>query len=197
MEIILKNTSQTTYLEITICIIELVTAILVLSGAIVGIRAVNKFKDKQLNAMFSFYARLKTKLKIIYDLFSDADHKQFVINNMLPQSFRTEDIGVFTPMEPIVIQKLSDLANDTLKYLMTENNQMPISENWNEQLDILLELLQDLSFLKDEGCFKWTERDDETIDKYFSRHSDNLKAIIKAIEDRQSELTKKYLKLNR
>ena len=158
MEIILKNTSQTTYLEITICIIELVTAILVLSGAIVGIRAVNKFKDK---------------------------------------SFRTEDIGVFTPMEPIVIQKLSDLANDTLKYLMTENNQMPISENWNEQLNILLELLQDLSFLKDEGCFKWTERDDETIDKYFSRHSDNLKAIIKAIEDRQSELTKKYLKLNR
>ncbi len=188
------NIEENSFLDIIKSIIEIASAILVIIGAGMGLRAVNKWKEKQLNATFSFYSRLKTKIKIIGDLFTTPKYKKFLFMNMLPESLKIDDIGVYTPMEPIVTQKLSDLANDTIDYLMTENNQMPISNEWNDQLETLLELLQDLSFLNNDNCFKWEERNDEEMEKYYVRHSENLTNIIKDIESRQSELTKKYLK---
>lgn len=175
-------------------IIEIASAILVLIGASMGLSALNKWKEKQFNATFSFYSRLKTKLKLIYDIFTDPNYRNILFDRMLPQSLRSKDPGVFSPMKPIIVQKLSELADGTIDFLMAENNQMPISEKWNEQLGHLLEFLQDCGSLKDDVFFKWTERKDDETDAYYKLHSENLDSIIKDIETRQTELTKKYLK---
>ena len=175
-------------------IIEIASAILVLIGASMGLSALNKWKEKQFNATFSFYSRLKTKLKLIYDIFTDPNYRNILFDRMLPQSLRSKDPGVFSPMKPIIVQKLSELADGTIDFLMAENNQMPISEKWNEQPGHLLEFLQDCGSLKDDVFFKWTERKDDETDAYYKLHSENLDSIIKDIETRQTELTKKYLK---
>ena len=181
-------------IEMIVGIIEIASAILVLIGASMGLSALNKWKEKQFNATFSFYSRLKTKLKLIYDIFTDPNYRNILFDRMLPQSLRSKDPGVFSPMKPIIVQKLSELADGTIDFLMAENNQMPISEKWNEQLGHLLEFLQDCGSLKDDVFFKWTERKDDETDAYYKLHSENLDSIIKDIETRQAELTKKYLK---
>lgn len=181
-------------IEMIVGIIEIASAILVLIGASMGLSALNKWKEKQFNATFSFYSRLKTKLKLIYDIFTDPNYRNILFDRMLPQSLRSKDPGVFSPMKPIIVQKLSELADGTIDFLMAENNQMPISEKWNEQLGHLLEFLQDCGSLKDDVFFKWTERKDDETDAYYKLHSENLDSIIKDIETRQTELTKKYLK---
>lgn len=181
-------------IEAIVGIIEIASAILVLIGASMGLSALNKWKEKQLNATFSFYSRLKTKLKLIYDIIIKPDYGKIISEHMLPQILRVKDPGVFTPIEPIIIKRLSELSEKTIEFLMGENNQMPISESWNEQLRKLLVLLEDCASLKDDRYFKWTERSDEEMNEYFIQHSKNLESIINDIEQCQTFLTKKYLK---
>lgn len=181
-------------IDLTVAIVELITSVFVFAGAVIGLHAVDKWKDKQLNAAFSFYSRLKTQLKLIYDLINKQQYRNFLFEYMLPQTLRANDLSVYTPMEPIVIKKLSELSGNVIKFLMTENNQMPISNKWNEQVDILLEFLQDCESMKDKSFFKWPEINEIEMSEYFRRHSDNLASIITDIEQCQTGLTKKYLK---
>lgn len=181
-------------IEMIVGIIEIASAILVLIGASMGLSALNKWKEKQFNVTFSFYARLKTKLKIIYDMMVKPDYVKIVSEHMLPQILRVKDPGVFTPIEPVIIKRLSELSDETIEFLASEDNQVPISENWNEQLSELVVMLEDCASLKNDCYFKWIERNDDVMNEYFRRHTDNLTSIITDIEQCQTGLTKEYLK---
>lgn len=181
-------------IEVIVGIIEIASAILVLIGASMGLSTFHKWRVMQLNATFNFYARLKTKLKIISDTIANPVSKKILSERLLPEIARSKDAGVYSPMQQVVIDKLANLAESTIEFFMTEDNQMPISEKWNKQLDTLLEFLQDCESLKDESFFKWTEKNKDIMDEYFRLHSENLMTIINDISNRQTELTEKYLK---
>lgn len=179
------------YLDIIVSIIDLISSIVILIGGLMGISVLNKFKEKQFNARFDFFARLKVQLKIMEGLFTNDIYKDIIINRFYIKKNRTILIDARLAIESQIIHEVSEVASSTLKYLMDENNQMPASKDWINEMNMLIEFLEDCKLIDNQDFYKWIEKDIDLEIAYYEKHSENLKNIIGNIEIEQNKIIKR------
>lgn len=181
------------YLSLSSSIINLLSGIIILLGGIMGIKAINKLKDKKFNAVFNFYSRLKVQLKILENLYSNQNYKIFILDRLVIESARRNEITSLAISDKI-IEEIAEVASLILKYLMDENNQMPASKKWIEEINTLVEFLEDCKLMGNFDYYKWNEDNDNTKENYYKTHLNNLKNIIKDIENEQIKIINKIFK---
>lgn len=174
-------------------IVSIIVEIILAIVGVCGIRYLYKIREKNYNATFGFYCRLKVRLCRIIKIINK-DYKDYIFDRFSQQNSR-KDIDLKNAENiKIDIEDLAETAKETLEFLKKEDNQMPASENWSNNYSTLLDFLEDCKNISDENYYKWQSSDSNMKDTYYKLHNDNLHSMLEYINDRQNYLQKKLYK---
>lgn len=163
-------------------------------GGVLGISYLSKLKDKNLNAILGHSSRLTVYIHYLQSNFEE--FKDDILERFKPQNIRDEPPLARQELVANIIKDFSKMAHDTLSFLRSEDNQMPISLGWVEQYNMFLDFLIDCEKIKDESYYKWDENENfqEISEDYFNKHSKNMINMINAISTHQKNIEKKLYK---
>lgn len=168
--------------------------IVVVMGGILGFNYINKLREKQIDSIFSYLTRLNIRLKYFYK--SLIDFKDEVMDRFVPESERREISADRVSIVKEAINNLSENANETLGFLMSEDNQIPAKQGWTNCFNTFIEFLMDCGHINNAAYFKWIVGDD--LDKmkqeYYYKNLKNIEKLIKMVYERQSELEEDIFK---
>ena len=173
-------------------VLTVIVDLLVAVAGVFGIRYLYNIKSKRLNATFSYYSRLKVRLYLMRKIVEN--NKDAFLNKLIPENIR-HDLGLENAS---VINHdmgiLVDTANETLKFLKTEEDQFPASEDWIICHNNLLDFLYDCSKMSDPKFYKWKTDYQVKQQEYYSIHLSNLEKMIDDISKQQIKLNDKLFK---
>lgn len=177
-------------------IVENITKIIVnILGVIVGVFGINylkKLRERNKNATFSYYAKLKVRLHSIQEIFFE--HKESILSRFVPESVRHERNPAQVEFDDFIVKKFVQEVLETKAFLSNSEDQFPASDTWIAQYDMLLEFLEDCSKLQVDSYYKWANNDRKVKNEYFNRHNNNLIQMICAITKSQQKMQEKIYK---
>lgn len=184
----LETTSISDILTNVNTIINSCVNIIVFIGGILGLKYINKLRERQSDSVFSYLTRLNVRLRFFK--MSLTDYKTEILDQFIPESHRREIGPERVVFIDEVINNFSESAKETLNFLRNENDQMPAQIGWFKCLDTLIEFLNDCEHLIQNGYYKWNINNDMDSEKesYYCKHMENINKLIEMITDRQRQL---------
>lgn len=176
-------------------IVAIITDILVAIVGVYGIRYLNKIKEKNYNATFGYYARLKVRLHMLNSILEE--NKRYILDRFIPEADRISVDMAKEVTVKLAIEQLVENAKETLVFLKTSEEQMPASNNWFEKYGRLLEFLEDCVKLSNTQYFKWNDDYGNNQEKYYALHKVNIEEMINDIVLLQVETGGKLYKKER
>lgn len=162
--------------------------ITVILGGILGLNYIRKLQERQIDSIFSYLTRLNIRLKFFHELL--ITYKDDIMDRFVPESERREISADRISLVIEAINHLSENANETLKFLMSEDNQMPAQQGWINCFNIFIEFLIDCEHLNQVAYFKWIAGDDleEKKQQYYDKNLRNIDNLLDMVYKRQSKL---------
>ncbi len=174
---------------------NIITNIIVIIGGVFGILYLQKLREKQIDATFSYLARLKIRLQYILDIM--IKYKLQILDRFIISNKRRNSIANVATSS-FVLEQLALRSKETIQFLMDSDDQVPASENWLEYCDILLEFLEDCEKLLEKDYYKWVPDKDTDTEKlqeeYYEKHKTNIELMLNSIRNNQKEIQEKLFK---
>lgn len=190
-EIINAEQSSNSILDNIDTIVNILSSLVVIVGGILGTLLLTSLREKNLNATFGYFARLKVRINFLLNTFTN--NKVEILNRLFnPDGERREDDPQKTAFIDKVIQNFAKEAEETRYFLKHEDDQMPCSKEWIDNYSTFLGFLEDCENLQYPMYFKNTETSEQN--EYFSKHTENMKKMLELIDKRQNYLGNKFFK---
>lgn len=176
---------------------DIIVNIIVIIGGILGFNYIRKLREKQVDSTFSYLMRLNVRLKYFYEVLDT--YKEEIMDCFVPENCRREISANRIHLVANVIKHLSESAQETLEFLMNENNQMPAQEGWTDHLNLFIEFLIDCEQLNQTVYFKWSDENnlDAQKEKYYTDNLKNIEELIEMVKGRQTKLENKIFKVGK
>lgn len=190
------NNSLYSIEEIFSCAESILSAIanlLVAFVGVYGIKYLNKIKEKNDNATFGYYARLKVRLHIMKNILDE--YKMPFLDRLIPESERTDIEPSKIATVDLAIKELIENAKDTLCFLKDSEDQMPASRTWSDNYGTLLEFVEDCVKMDNIKYFKWNADFSDKQEAYYKKHKENIEMMIACISEQQERIQKKLYKI--
>lgn len=173
---------------------NIIVNIIVIVGGIVGLNYIRKMREKQIDATFSYLTRLNVRLKY-FDCILDT-YSEEIMDCFIPENSRREIGAERITLVSNTIRDFSKNAEETLKFIREENNQMPAKKGWVEKFNLFIEFLIDCEQLNQSTYCKWTTIDDfdEKKKNYYKKNVENIKNLLQMVNERQSNLENELFK---
>lgn len=172
-------------------IVNILSGLAVLIGGVFATLFFKTLREKSLNATFGYFSRLKVRMNSLLHIFTNNSTE--ILNRLfIPDGERREDDPQKTAFIDELISKFSKEAKETREFLKKEDDQMPGSRNWVDNYTTFLEFLEDCENLQNPMYYKNIEASE--INEYYKTHTENMKAMLNAIDIRQKELENKLCK---
>lgn len=184
----LNSLTLVEFLTTTSTVSDIIVNVVVIIGGIMGLNYVKKLREKQKESTFNYLTKLNVRLKyfeITVEEFA-YDIKTRLVPKRLRRDTSAEKILTVTNM----FTQLTKNAEETLKFLKNENDQMPATRGWVDCFNTFIEFLVDSAKLEQETYSKWDTCDnpEEEVDKYISDHLENIRELIRMVHQKQCDL---------
>lgn len=182
------------FLDITDTIVGIIVNTLVILGGVLGFSYIKKLREKQQDNIFGYLTKLNVRIDCIYQIV--INNKDVIVEQLINTSNRRIPGANTVQSTHIIMENLSQNASETLKFLMSEENQFPAKKGWTKCLNMFISFLIDCEQLKNPSFFKWMNREDsqEDIDKYMNNITKCMETLLTMISDCQIKLENKICK---
>lgn len=174
-------------------LIDTCIGVLTLIGGAWCFVQIRTLKEKRIESMFSFLARLRIRLKILNNTLDE--NKDIILEKLYIPSERNRDAA---ERNNSYSEKLVDaflkMCKETLQFFMETDNQVPLLQGWMEQYNTLIDFLDTYVRTEDKNYYKWDIDFEKNKTKFYELHSKNMKKMLKEIELYQLKLEKKISK---
>ena len=189
-----KAISLADILEGTDIVVNIIVNIVVIIGGILGLNYIIKLKEKQMDSAFSYLTRLNVRIKYFERILNK--HEDEIMNRFLIRNCRREASAANDTLVDNTIKLLVDNAQETLKFLRDENNQMPAQKGWTTNINLFINFLMDCEQLKNDSYFKWVDEEEfnENKEKYCKDIKDSMNSMLNMINNQQIYLENKMFK---
>ena len=167
-------------------ILSFISSLLIIIAGVYGIKYINKIKEKNNNAIFGYYTRLKVRLHIIKTVLEE--YKMPFLDRLIPQSERSDIEPSKQGTVNLAIENLIENAKETLNFLKNSEEQMPASITWSDNYCTLLEFLEDCVKITNNNYFKWNTDFSNNQNVYYNRHKENIDLMIESISKQQEKM---------
>lgn len=173
-------------------IVVIIVNIIVIVGGIIGLRHIEKLKEKRMNASFGYFVQLNVRLHALKSLLKE--YKAEIMDRFIPEGkrtpFKVEKAGIIRSM----IEDFSRRAKETQDFLMHAPEQVSCGEGWFEAYTKLLELLEDGINISNPLYHKWSDDFTAQKEQYYQEHFANLKRMLDYIKDQENDIESKLFK---
>lgn len=176
---------------------DLIEAIIAIIGgvfAISGIKALRSMREKKAAATFSYWSQLLIRLKQVRNRLSN---NPSLINSLYSSSCKMTWANTGAPCSTDELKSFKALAEQTLEFLKTAQDQMPAYPGWTKDLGEISTFLDDLimyDIASDSGRDKYTEGTENDRNIVCDNICDTIERLTTAIICRQSAQEKRLCK---
>ncbi len=167
-------------------IISAVTSVLLSVVGVFGIGYLSKMRENNVNATFSYYSQLYVRLHLLSSILEE--YKSEFLDRLLPSGSRAEIDPARSDAVKSAMTILYSQAKETISFLQRTDNQVPAGLSWSNELNIFLELLEDCLQMENIHFYKWVVRNQEEMEKYYRKHTKNIKQMMSQIVLRQTKM---------
>lgn len=174
---------------------DLILNIFVIIGGVIGLRFINKQREKRMEASFGYMSRLSIHIKIIKALFEH--YKDELLNQLLEQSIRTPREEFPNCSVEKIISAFESQINKTIEFLMSEDNQMPVYAGWTKKISMFTEFLESYETVFSGDGYIWLDDKDKVnqyMDDFYRDHKKNMEKMLDDIMHYQENIESKIAK---
>ena len=178
--------------------IEVLVGIIAIIGGVVGLLYLNKQRDKRRDASFGYMAQLSVHIQNIKKIFENESDK--LLNQLVSSNDRIPWGEFAVPNHEAITAMFKNRIEQTLDFLMSTNNQMPVYIGWTERMSKFLSFLEDFSFFFNSDGFLWQGDRTEISHKqneYKRLNIDNMTEMLNDIETYQKAIESKIAQKRR
>lgn len=176
---------------------QIILNIVTIISIIVGLNYLRPIKNNVYGATFTYWENIKVRLSIILQYLSK-DYN--IINNLYSKTTRENWSGALTPNDNSIL-RFKNIVDETLKYIESAENQMPVYVGWSKDYQVIINFLVDVvvnDITNPNNFFKYKNK--QTMmerDNYCKKICSTISTINNAIIDKQTILEKQLCRYNK